>query len=310
MDQLRGKAAYILGSSKASESLDLQDVMDLLNDLVAEQEGEEIRDIGKCQAGPQQCRTCEFGTLLTGDEVECRSLLEAREIDELCEGHAHEQELAEHGCMTILQIEALDSKGICQCWKGSPAVCCPWCSESYEDEEESGLYFHKLSEFNALGVYRHTCGGLVRMKVWTNIMSLSESEKQEWYQRIDEMVRAGATVTVREHKSGFPAVTVECGERDRGGHRRSGKRAVSMRYGGEIGAFLCNGRVAWRIPWHTADLYMHGYYLPPDGWTVSAKVTGIEHPVFGYIVLNAVSKRRGPKGYTFCFKREGVHGHQ
>jgi hypothetical protein len=83
-----------------------------------------------------------------------------------------------------------------------------------------------------------------------------------------------------------------------------------MRYGGEYTAFLCNGRVAWRIPSCLADLYMRGHYRTPDGWTVSRVVVGVEHPVFGYIVLNAMSKRRSPKGWTFCFKREGVHGHQ
>jgi hypothetical protein len=83
-----------------------------------------------------------------------------------------------------------------------------------------------------------------------------------------------------------------------------------VRYGGEIGAFLSNGRVAWRIPINAAWRYTHGYYLPPDGWSVCREVTGIEHPVFGYIVLNAVSKRRSPKGWVFCFKRKGTRERQ
>jgi len=37
-------------------------------------------------------------------------------------------------------------------------------------------------------------------------------EKEETYKLIDGLVELGIPVTVKEHRSGFPAVTVDCGE--------------------------------------------------------------------------------------------------
>jgi len=40
----------------------------------------------------------------------------------------------------------------------------------------------------------------------------SVEEKEETYKLIDGLVELGVTVAVKEHRSGFPAVTVDCGE--------------------------------------------------------------------------------------------------
>jgi hypothetical protein len=40
----------------------------------------------------------------------------------------------------------------------------------------------------------------------------SAEEKEEVYKLIDGLVEMGIPVTVKEHRSGFPAVTVDCGE--------------------------------------------------------------------------------------------------
>ncbi|MBM3120211.1 MAG: hypothetical protein FJ006_11840 [Chloroflexi bacterium] len=39
-----------------------------------------------------------------------------------------------------------------------------------------------------------------------------DEEKEETYKLIDGLVELGIPVTVKEHRSGFPAVTVDCGE--------------------------------------------------------------------------------------------------
>jgi len=38
----------------------------------------------------------------------------------------------------------------------------------------------------------------------------SDDEKAEVYSKIDGLYREGAKVKIREHSSGFPAVTVDC----------------------------------------------------------------------------------------------------
>ena len=40
----------------------------------------------------------------------------------------------------------------------------------------------------------------------------SDEEKAETYKLIDGLVELGIPVSVKEHRSGFPAVTVDCGE--------------------------------------------------------------------------------------------------
>ena len=40
----------------------------------------------------------------------------------------------------------------------------------------------------------------------------SAEEKEETYKLIDGLVELGIPVVVKEHRSGFPAVTVDCGE--------------------------------------------------------------------------------------------------
>ena len=39
-----------------------------------------------------------------------------------------------------------------------------------------------------------------------------DNEKEETYKLIDGLVELGIPVSVKEHLSGFPAVTVDCGE--------------------------------------------------------------------------------------------------
>jgi hypothetical protein len=45
-----------------------------------------------------------------------------------------------------------------------------------------------------------------------DIRLASAEEKEETYKLIDGLVELGVPVTVKEHRSGFPAVTVDCGE--------------------------------------------------------------------------------------------------
>jgi len=45
-----------------------------------------------------------------------------------------------------------------------------------------------------------------------DIRLASVEEKEETYKLIDGLVELGVPVAVKEHRSGFPAVTVDCGE--------------------------------------------------------------------------------------------------
>ena len=45
-----------------------------------------------------------------------------------------------------------------------------------------------------------------------DIRLASDEEKEETYKLIDGLVELGVPVAVKEHRSGFPAVTVDCGE--------------------------------------------------------------------------------------------------
>jgi len=54
---------------------------------------------------------------------------------------------------------------------------------------------------------------LVKVKVdRRNILSEPDSEKEQIYQQIHAQWKSGAPVRTHEHKSGFPAVTVDCGD--------------------------------------------------------------------------------------------------
>lgn len=39
-----------------------------------------------------------------------------------------------------------------------------------------------------------------------------DEEKEETYKLVDGLVELGIPVSIKEHRSGFPAVTVDCGE--------------------------------------------------------------------------------------------------
>jgi hypothetical protein len=45
-----------------------------------------------------------------------------------------------------------------------------------------------------------------------DIRLASAEEKEETYKLIDGLVELGVPVAVKEHRSGFPAITVDCGE--------------------------------------------------------------------------------------------------
>ena len=45
-----------------------------------------------------------------------------------------------------------------------------------------------------------------------DIRLASVEEKEETYKLIDGLVEVGVPVAVKEHRSGFPAATVDCGE--------------------------------------------------------------------------------------------------
>jgi hypothetical protein len=45
-----------------------------------------------------------------------------------------------------------------------------------------------------------------------DIRLASAEEKEETYKLIDGLVELGIPVSIKEHRSGFPAVTVDCGE--------------------------------------------------------------------------------------------------
>ncbi len=43
-----------------------------------------------------------------------------------------------------------------------------------------------------------------------DIRNLPDQEKDQHYEQADALYRQGKAVTVKEHRSGFPAVTVDC----------------------------------------------------------------------------------------------------
>jgi len=45
-----------------------------------------------------------------------------------------------------------------------------------------------------------------------DIMSAPDEEKYEIYRQIDQLYRKGKHVTTKEHRSGFPAITIDCEE--------------------------------------------------------------------------------------------------
>ena len=45
-----------------------------------------------------------------------------------------------------------------------------------------------------------------------DIRLASDREKEETYNLIDQLAELKIPVSVKEHRSGFPAVTVDCGE--------------------------------------------------------------------------------------------------
>lgn len=45
-----------------------------------------------------------------------------------------------------------------------------------------------------------------------DIREAPDEEKYQIYQQIAELAQKGISVTVKEHKSGFPAITVDCGD--------------------------------------------------------------------------------------------------
>jgi len=45
-----------------------------------------------------------------------------------------------------------------------------------------------------------------------DIRLASVEDKEETYKLIDGLVELGIPVSVKEHRSGFPAVTIDCGE--------------------------------------------------------------------------------------------------
>jgi len=45
-----------------------------------------------------------------------------------------------------------------------------------------------------------------------NMLLAPTSEKEQTYEEIHKLYKAGSGVSVKEHRSGFPAVTVDCGD--------------------------------------------------------------------------------------------------
>ncbi len=45
-----------------------------------------------------------------------------------------------------------------------------------------------------------------------DIRSAPDEQKYEIYRQIDQLYQKGNRVTIKEHGSGFPAITVDCGE--------------------------------------------------------------------------------------------------
>jgi hypothetical protein len=45
-----------------------------------------------------------------------------------------------------------------------------------------------------------------------DIRSAPDEEKYETYRQIDQLYKKGKHVTIKEHQSGFPAITIDCEE--------------------------------------------------------------------------------------------------
>ena len=45
-----------------------------------------------------------------------------------------------------------------------------------------------------------------------DIMLSPVPEKEETYEQIHKLYKSGTTVSAKEHRSGFPAITVDCGD--------------------------------------------------------------------------------------------------
>lgn len=45
-----------------------------------------------------------------------------------------------------------------------------------------------------------------------NIMSQPDEEKEKVYEQIEALYLQGKEVKIKEHRSGFPAITVDCGD--------------------------------------------------------------------------------------------------
>ena len=45
-----------------------------------------------------------------------------------------------------------------------------------------------------------------------DIMLSPVLEKEETYEEIHKLYKSGTTVSMKEHRSGFPAITVDCGD--------------------------------------------------------------------------------------------------
>lgn len=52
----------------------------------------------------------------------------------------------------------------------------------------------------------------LKMTTRRDIRPASDKERRETYELIDGLFHLGIPVSIKEHKSGFPAVTVDCGE--------------------------------------------------------------------------------------------------
>jgi len=45
-----------------------------------------------------------------------------------------------------------------------------------------------------------------------DIMLAPNLEKEETYEQIHKLYKSGTPASIKEHRSGFPAITVDCGE--------------------------------------------------------------------------------------------------
>jgi len=48
------------------------------------------------------------------------------------------------------------------------------------------------------------------MRKRENIMLKTDEEKEKIYEQIDHLYRQGKKVIIKEHKSGFPAISIDC----------------------------------------------------------------------------------------------------